>query len=115
MGIADRYAQAVFGLARDGGDFDRLATDVSALGEAVRGSADLREALSSPILSRDEQGRAIVAVAEKLNLSETMQNALALMASKRRLFVVPQMVRALEDRLAGEKGEVTAGCARPSR
>lgn len=107
-GIADRYAQAVFDLSRDGDGLDALRSDVETLGAAVRGSADLREALDSPILSRGEQGRAIGAVAEKLGLGETMRNVLALMASKRRLFVVPQMIRALEARLADDRGEVTA-------
>ena len=47
-------------------------------------------------------------MADKLGLGETMVNTLKLMAAKRRLFVVPQLVRALEDRLAEERGEVTA-------
>lgn len=37
-----------------------------------------------------------------------MQNVLALMASKRRLFVLPQMINRLRDQIAEEKGEVTA-------
>ena len=107
-GIADRYATAVFSLAREGGDLDRLRADVDALGAALRDSADLRDALASPVLSRDEQGRAIDAVAEGLGLGGTLRNTLKLMAAKRRLFVVPQMVRALEARLADDRGEVTA-------
>ena len=35
-------------------------------------------------------------------------DTLALMATKRRLFVVPQMVRQLQEMIATEKGEVTA-------
>lgn len=85
-----------------------LSSDVGTLGAAVRESSDLREVLASPVLSRDEQGRAVDAVAERLGLGRTMRNVLALMASKRRLFVVPQMVRALEARLADDRGEVTA-------
>jgi F-type H+-transporting ATPase subunit delta len=37
-----------------------------------------------------------------------LANTLALMASNRRLFVVPQLVSALRARIAAEKGEVTA-------
>ena len=107
-GIADRYARAVFDLAREGDDLGTLRSDVDALGAAIRDSADLRDALGSPVLSRDEQGRAIAAVAEGLGLGATMRNVLALMASKRRLFVVPQMIRSLEAMLADERGEVTA-------
>jgi F-type H+-transporting ATPase subunit delta len=41
-------------------------------------------------------------------LSSTMSNVLALMAQKRRLFVLPQLVATLKARLAAERGEVTA-------
>jgi F-type H+-transporting ATPase subunit delta len=41
-------------------------------------------------------------------LSSTTNNVLALMASKRRLFVLPQLVATLRDQIAGHKGEVTA-------
>ncbi|GIT91165.1 ATP synthase subunit delta [Jannaschia pagri] len=108
MGIAERYAQAVFDISREGGDLKTLATDVSALEEAIKASPDLRDVLTSPVLTRDEQGRAIAAVADKMGLSGTVKNVLSLMASKRRLFVTPQMVAALQDMLAEEKGEVTA-------
>jgi F-type H+-transporting ATPase subunit delta len=43
-----------------------------------------------------------------MGLTKTMQNVLALMASKRRLFVLPQMINRLRDQIAEEKGEVTA-------
>ena len=108
MGIAERYAQAVFDLSREGGDLGKLEADVAALDEAVRGSADLREAISSPVLGRVEQEGAIGAVAAKLGLGDVLANTLRLMARKRRLFVAPALVAQLKDMLAEEKGEVTA-------
>lgn len=108
MGIASRYAQAVFDLCRDGGDLKKLDADVSALDAAIKSSGDLRDVLTSPVVSRDDQGRAIGALAGKMGLSDTVANTLQLMAAKRRLFVVPQMVEALKDMMAEDKGEVTA-------
>ena len=108
MGIAERYAQAVFDLSRDAGDLGKLEADVTALDEAMKASPELREVLTSPVISRSDQGNAVAALAETMGLTTTMKNVLALMATKRRLFVVPQMVRALRDMLAEEKGEVTA-------
>lgn len=107
-GIAARYAQAVFDLSRDSGDLTTLASDVAALDEAIKASSDLRDAITSPILSREEQGNAIGAVAAKMGLGAMFANTLRLMASKRRLFVAPQMVKALQGLLAEEAGEVTA-------
>ncbi|UWQ18778.1 F0F1 ATP synthase subunit delta [Jannaschia sp. M317] len=107
-GIAARYAQAVFELSRESGDLKSLEADVAALDETLKGSAELRGVLTSPVISRDDQGRAIAAVAAKMGLSQTVQNVLSLMASKRRLFVVPQMIATLRDMLAEERGEITA-------
>ena len=107
-GIAARYATAVFEIAKEGSALDALESDVDTLDAALKESEDLRTLIISPLYSREEQGRAITAVAGKMGLSTTMSNVLGLMASKRRLFVLPQMVRALRDRIAVEKGEVTA-------
>ena len=107
-GIATRYATAVFELSKDAQGLQALESDINALSAALEGSEDLRDLIHSPLYSRDQQGNAIAAVAQKMKLSDTMSNTLALMASKRRLFVVPQMIGALREMLAEEKGEVTA-------
>ena len=107
-GIASRYATAVFELSQDARQIDALENDVEALAAAHEDSADLRDLIANPIYSRDEQAQAIGAIAAKMGLTETMQNVLRLMASKRRLFVLPQLLTALADRIAAHKGEVTA-------
>jgi F-type H+-transporting ATPase subunit delta len=111
MGIAERYASAIFDLAIEGKSLPKLETDVTALMEALEGSADLRDLISSPVYTRDQQGAAITAVAQKMALSPVMTNSLSLMASKRRLFVVPQLMAALRAMIATHKGEMTADVA----
>ena len=110
-GIASRYATAVFSLAKEDKKLKPLEADVDALDGALIGSADLRTLVSSPVYSRAEMGQAISAVAKKMKLQPIMVNALALMASKRRLFVLPSLLAALRTRIAEEKGEVTAEVA----
>ncbi len=107
-GIAARYATAVFELAKDGKDLGALEADVDALDAALGESADFRALIHSPVYSRSAQGNAVGAIAEKMGLSGTVANTLKLMASKRRLFVLPQLVAALRGLIADEKGEVTA-------
>ena len=110
-GIASRYATAVFSLAKEDKKLKPLEADVDALDGALIGSADLRTLVSSPVYSRAEMGQAISAVAKKMKLQPIMVNTLALMASKRRLFVLPSLLAALRTRIAEEKGEVTAEVA----
>ena len=107
-GIAGRYATAVFELAKDAGQLDTLASDVDAVQTALAESAELRDLISNPVYTRESQGKAIGAIADKMGLSTTMGNTLRLMASKRRLFVLPHLARALRDLISEEKGEVTA-------
>lgn len=106
--IAGRYAQAVFDIAREEGQLDALARQTEALGAALDDSRDLRDLINSPIYSRDDQARAIRALAVKMDLAPVLANTLQLMARNRRLFVLPQLVRALSELIATERGEVTA-------
>ena len=107
-GIAERYATAVFGIVKESKDLAKLEANLDDLSAALDASEDLRKLLSSPVYSREEQGAAILAIADKMGLIPAMRNVLGLMASKRRLFVVPAMVTRLRAMLAAEKGEITA-------
>jgi len=107
-GIAARYATAVFDLAKDEGSIDALETDIDTLDAALKESPDFRDLISNPVYSRAEQGAGVKALAGKMGLGQTMTGTLGLMASKRRLFVLPQLVQRLREAIAAHKGEVTA-------
>ncbi|MES2844892.1 MAG: F0F1 ATP synthase subunit delta [Pseudomonadota bacterium] len=107
-GIAARYATALFSLAKEENALAALEADADALHAALVASPELSAMITSPIVGRDDQARAIAAIAAKMGVSTLMANTLALMASKRRLFVVPYMLIDLHNRIAAEKGEMTA-------
>lgn len=107
-GIAARYATAVYELAKEAGDIKKLEGDIETLSAAMSESADFNALIQSPLYSRADQAAAISAIAKKAGVSDLMANTLALMADKRRLFVVPQLVQALRNIIAEDKGEVTA-------
>lgn len=107
-GIAARYATAVFEIAQESKSLDGLESGVKDLTAALAESEDLRTLINSPLVSRAEQAAAISAVAKKMGLDAVLANTLTLMADKRRLFVLPQLLTALRDRLAEARGEVTA-------
>jgi F-type H+-transporting ATPase subunit delta len=107
LGIAARYAAALFDLAKDDNGLKALEADTDALATAIA-NPDLAAMIASPVLGRDEQAGAMAAIAAKMGLSSLMANTIALMATKRRLFVLPQFVADLRARIATEKGEMTA-------
>jgi F-type H+-transporting ATPase subunit delta len=108
LSIAARYAQAMFEIAKDDKALAQLEADTEALAAALLASPDFADMIASPVVSRDEQAAATAAIAAKMGLAPMTANTLALMASKRRLFVLPQLVANLRSRIATEKGEVTA-------
>ena len=107
-GIAKRYATALFDLADETDDIPTLEKNVNSLTQSIDESADLNSLISSPIYSRDQQKSAIGAIATKMGMSGMMINALCLMAEKRRLFVVPTFLSALNDLISESKNEITA-------
>ena len=107
-GIAERYATAIFEIVQESNGLPELETGVDALAEALNVSSDLRGVISSPVLGRDEQGKAISAIARHLALMPALSNGLSLMAQKRRLFAMPQLIAQLRSLIATEKGEVQA-------
>ncbi len=91
-GIAKRYAAAVFEIAQENKSLAKLESGLDDLSAAIAESADLRTLITSPLISREEQGKAIAGVADKMGLQPVLKNALGLMAGKRRLFVLPQLI-----------------------
>ena len=107
-GIAQRYATALFDIAKDDNALIGLEADATALADALAESPELAAMIASPIISRAEQAGAIAAIAAKMGVSPLMANTLAVMGANRRLFVLPQFIADLRARISAEKGEMTA-------
>nr|WP_255613263.1 F0F1 ATP synthase subunit delta [Pseudogemmobacter faecipullorum] len=107
QGIAARYASALFDLAKEGGALSAIEADAAQLKDALAASPELNAMIASPVVVRADQANAIQALASAMKLSDLTANTLALMAAKRRLFVLPQLLAALADLIAEEKGEIS--------
>ena len=107
-GIAERYATAIFEIAKESKSLPKLESNIDDLRAALADSADLREVIASPVLARADQARVMDAIAKKMKLEPAMANGLAVMAGKRRLFVLPQLLQQLSAMIADDKGEMTA-------
>jgi len=105
---AGRYANALFELASEGKVLEQAEKDMEALGQALESSDDLRTLLGSPIYTREEQGRAMASVSEAMGLSPLVRNVIGLMATKRRLFVLDDVISIFAQLMADHRGEVTA-------
>lgn len=107
-GLAGRYAVALFELAQEQNCLDAVERDLHALRDLLAESADLERLIRSPALSRDEQARALAAVGKRAGFAPLTLQFLGLLAHKRRLFALPDVIEAYDAMLAEHRGEVGA-------
>jgi F-type H+-transporting ATPase subunit delta len=107
-GVAGRYASALFDLAREQRAMDAVATDLDRFDALLRESPDLRRLVKSPVFTSDEQERAVTAILDKTGIGGFAGNFIRLVAANRRLFALPDMIRAYRTLVADAKGIVRA-------
>ena len=107
-GLAGRYAAALFELAEESGALDGVADDLNQLQAMIRASDDLRRLIASPILKRTDQRFGMDAVMAEAGMDKLTRNFVAVVAENRRLYAVPDMIKAFQARLAAKRGETTA-------
>ena len=91
--MAGRYAQALFALSEETGTTDKTAADLAAFALLGASSADLQRFIKSPVFSAEEQVRALGTILDKAGITGIAANFLKLVAAKRRLFAISDMIR----------------------
>jgi len=107
-GLAGRYANAVFELARDQKAVDAVSTDLASLRRAIETSPDLARLVRSPVFSAEDQAKALGAILEKMGAHPLTTKFVLLVAQKRRLFALNQIIAAYEHLVAKSRGETEA-------
>lgn len=107
-GMAGRYANALFELARDAKATDAVKADLDKFDALIAESPDLTRLVRSPVFGVDEQLKALSAILDKAGIGGLTANFLRVITTNRRLFAVREMVRAYRALVARHKGEVSA-------
>ncbi len=106
-GLAGRYATALYQLAVTGEALDAVADDLRGLAAMNQESDDFRRFIRSPVISRAEQGAAMAALMERAGATDLTQKFVGLLAANRRLFVLPEIIRAYLALLARRRGKMS--------
>lgn len=106
-GVAGRYAIALYQLADTAKVLDGVADDLRALRSMVEENDDFARLASSPVLSRDDQVRAVTVLAEKAGFNGLTVKFVGLLGQNRRLGILAAVVGAFLAELAQRRGEVT--------
>jgi F-type H+-transporting ATPase subunit delta len=107
-GMAGRYGNALFELARDSKAVDAVKADLERFDALIADNPDLNRMVRSPVFGADEQLRALAAILDKAGIKGLAANFLRVITTNRRLFAVRDMIRAYRVLAARQKGEVTA-------
>src|SRR5947209_14719202 len=106
--LAGRYASALFDLARDERQIDAVGRSLDALNQALLDSKDFAELIASPLVSREEAGKAFAGIAPQLGLDPITANFLGVLARNGRKGELRKVIRAFGRLAAEHRGEVTA-------
>jgi F-type H+-transporting ATPase subunit delta len=99
--IGRRWARAVLEIGKETGSLPRIEADLAAFAAACEASEELRAVLDNPLVPEGSREAIVLDVATKMGLDAATKSTLRLLAKKRRLRVLPDLVRHLA-RLADE-------------
>jgi F-type H+-transporting ATPase subunit delta len=106
--VAARYASALFEVAQDAGSVDAVAGDLDRFDQVVQASPDLARLIRNPVFTAEEQERGVAAILSRVGIGGLTANFIRLVASKRRLFALPDMIRSFRRLVSDAKGIVQA-------
>jgi F-type H+-transporting ATPase subunit delta len=114
-GVAGRYASALFSLALEDRQTDAVADALARFEALIAESPDLERLVRSPVFSAADQLKALDAVLAGADIGGVAANFIRLVASKRRLFFIREMIadyRKLNDAHRGvTRADVTSATA----
>ena len=109
--IAKRYVNSLFSGLATKKESEQAAKDIADLGKMIDSSSDLQRFIKTPLLSEAQQKAGVEKLAIKAKFSASVVNLLLVLASNRRLNVLPAIVTQTEQYLIKESGIVPVSVA----
>jgi len=107
-GVAGRYASALFELADNAKALDQVAQDLDTFKKLLAESAELARLIASPVIGRELQGKALLAVLDAAGIAGLTRNFIGAVAANGRARELPAMASAYLAELARRRGETSA-------
>jgi F-type H+-transporting ATPase subunit delta len=107
-GVAGRYASALFELADNAKSLDQVAQDLTSFRTMANGSPELSRLLASPVVGRDAQSKALLAILDASGIKGLTRSFVGTVAANGRARELVAMASAFLAELANRRGESTA-------
>ncbi len=105
---SERYSRALFEVANEVNELDKIETDVKNFQKLFNSSFEIKNFIKDPTQSIRTQNNAINLIAEKLNFSKNLKNFFLLLIEKRRIFFVKKISDSFLRLCSKKRGEVKA-------
>jgi F-type H+-transporting ATPase subunit delta len=106
--VARRYARALWALASEERRLEPVSQEIQGFARVLADDAALRDALLRPWVKAATKRAIVLAVAERLGLSPLARNFLALVAQRRRLDLLGEIIAAYQALVDEGAGRVRA-------
>jgi F-type H+-transporting ATPase subunit delta len=106
--VAERYAGALFDLAKAGKEIEKTEAGLAHFLDALHNSPELVRFVRSPVFSGGDQLQGLAAVLKAGGIDGLVRDFLLVLARNRRLFAVEAVIESFKRLAAKDRGEVEA-------
>ena len=105
---AERYSRALFEVAKEAKDLDKIETDIKEFKLLFDKSEELKIFFNNPTINLNTQNNVINLLSEKLGFSKNLKNFFLLLVKKRRIFFVKKIFESFLRLCSRQRGELKA-------
>jgi F-type H+-transporting ATPase subunit delta len=103
---ANRYALALYELAKENSEIEAVEKDIRELLAAYNNSEDLKNFIKNPTQSQSSQLEILNKICTQMNLSKIIKNFLSILVTKRRIFFLNTIILNFLSLISKKKGEL---------
>tara|TARA_B100001175_G_C19233714_1_gene506529 strand:- start:152 stop:709 length:558 start_codon:yes stop_codon:yes gene_type:complete len=102
------YALALYELSKENSELDQVEKNIKAIKTLLTESADFKEMILNPTISKEEKKNVISIIAKENKFPSILKNFLAYISNKNRLFFLSKIIESFLTLVATSKGELSA-------
>ena len=108
IGLAGRYAVALYQLAIDTKQLDPILQDLNSFKKLIDDNLDLQKLVYSPVFGADEKSSTITQLLQKAKAKELVIQFIGTIAKNGRLFAIKEIISAFNKEVETRRGKVSA-------
>ncbi len=102
------YALALYELCKENSELKKVEDDIKSLKNLLNDNEEFKEAISNPIITKEDKGNIISEIAKNYNFTETLKNFLGFISIKNRLFFLNKIIESFLNLASNNRGELKA-------